>query len=136
MKYPSDLRVDVPAFTRQPEGDGVIIGHPPRAAFILLPREAVEVLDDLASGLTVGEAQARHVSRYGEAPDMEDFRVDSTNAASFGRGPKTATVASTCHPTLRATSISSGFRPKWPADYAGAQRSWPSRRSWARLWEP
>ncbi len=51
----------------------MIIGHPPRAAFILLPREAVEVLDDLASGLTVGEAQARHVSRYGEAPDMEDF---------------------------------------------------------------
>jgi hypothetical protein len=72
-RYPLDTHVRVESLSRQLEHDGVLIGRSDTATFLLLPREAVEILDDLAAGLTVGEAQRRHVERYGEIPDLEDL---------------------------------------------------------------
>jgi putative peptide zinc metalloprotease protein len=71
--YSQDTLVSVRPFTRQPEGEDVVIGRPETGVFIAIPSEAVEVLDHLAQGRTVGEAADLHRSKYGEAPDMEDF---------------------------------------------------------------
>lgn len=72
-RYPRDSRVHVETFSRQPEPDGVLVGRKDTATFLLLPPEAVRILDDLASGLTVGEAQRRYEEQHGETPDMEDL---------------------------------------------------------------
>jgi putative peptide zinc metalloprotease protein len=72
-RYSSDTHVHVEVLSRQPEPDGVLVGRRDTATFLLLPPEAVEILDDLASGMTVGEAQRRYVERHGETPDMEDL---------------------------------------------------------------
>jgi hypothetical protein len=76
MRFPPGARVEVPGFTRQPEGADVIVGHPARAVFLRVPAAAAEVLDDLANGLTVGEAAELHHQRYAETADLEDFLSD------------------------------------------------------------
>jgi putative peptide zinc metalloprotease protein len=73
LRYSSDTRVHVEVLSRQPEPDGILVGRKDTATFLLLPLEAVEILDDLAAGLTVGEAQARYLERHGETADMEDL---------------------------------------------------------------
>jgi len=65
--------VTIVPFTRQPDGDDVIIGLPNLGVFLVLPKEGVEILDDLAAGKTVGEAQEGYQQRYGETLDMDDF---------------------------------------------------------------
>jgi putative peptide zinc metalloprotease protein len=71
--YTQDTQVSVASFSRQTEGDGVIIGIAETGAFLVLPADAVEILDHLAAGKTVGEAQAAYLQKYGENPDMADF---------------------------------------------------------------
>lgn len=66
-------RVTVLPFTRQAEGAEVVIGRPETGVFLVLPAEAVEVLDDLAAGRTVDEAQRLYRERHGETPDVEDL---------------------------------------------------------------
>lgn len=73
MRYPSDQRVIIEPLTRQPDPDGILVGRKDLGIFLLLPADAVEVLDDLAAGKTVGETQALYRSRHGETPEMEDF---------------------------------------------------------------
>lgn len=72
-RYAADSHVLVESLARQPEPDGILVGRKDLGTFLLLPADAVDVLDDLAAGLTVGEAQLRHHQRHGETPDMEDF---------------------------------------------------------------
>jgi putative peptide zinc metalloprotease protein len=74
-RYPSDSRVIVEPLARQPDTDGVLVGRKDTAVFLLLPADAVEVLDDLAAGCTVAEAQQRHFTRHGEVADIEDLLV-------------------------------------------------------------
>lgn len=74
-RYSADTHVLVETLSRQPEPDGILVGRKDTATFLLLPAEAVEILDDLASGLTVGEAQQRYRERHGETPDIEDLLV-------------------------------------------------------------
>lgn len=65
--------VHVPAFSRQPEDDEVVIGHPLRGSFLALPKEAVEILDLLAAGRSVAEARDEFALRHGETPDVQDL---------------------------------------------------------------
>jgi hypothetical protein len=83
-RFSPDSRVFVEALTRQPERDGVLVGRPEHGTFLVLPADAVEVLDDLARGATVGEAQSRSRERHGETPDLESF-LTTLEARGFVR---------------------------------------------------
>src|SRR5436305_7789311 len=72
-QYERNQRVFVYPFTRQPDGDEVVVGRVDTATYLALPPEAVELLDLLAAGYTVGDAQDAFAARHGEVPDMEDF---------------------------------------------------------------
>jgi putative peptide zinc metalloprotease protein len=65
--------VTVEPFTRQLEGDEVIIGRIETGIFLAVPPEAVELLEDLARGKTVGEAANIYRQKHGETPDLDDF---------------------------------------------------------------
>jgi putative peptide zinc metalloprotease protein len=71
--FDHDRRVEVYPFSRQADGDAIIIGRRDTSTFLALPAEAVEILDTLAKGQSVGEASAQYRARHGETPDMEDF---------------------------------------------------------------
>jgi hypothetical protein len=68
----SDL-IEVQPFTRQQEGEEVVIGLPAENVFLSLPDEALEILDSLARGTTVGEAQAEFARAHGIEPDVDDL---------------------------------------------------------------
>jgi putative peptide zinc metalloprotease protein len=68
--FTQETKVVVQPFSRQIEGSEVVIGLPKSSLFLALPTDAVEVLDDLASGNTVGQAQELYRERYGEVPDL------------------------------------------------------------------
>lgn len=72
-RYGPDTLVAVFPFTRQPEGDEIVIGRPETAVFVALPADGVELLDLLAAGKTVSEAQGHYQAQYGEVPDLDDF---------------------------------------------------------------
>lgn len=71
--YTTNSLVSVYPFTRQTEGDEVVIGIPGNDLFLVLPHDAVELLDYLASGKTIGEARSIYQDKYGEIPDLENF---------------------------------------------------------------
>lgn len=71
--YSKDALVIVEAFTRQPDGEDVIIGRIETGVFLAVPSEAVEVLDYLAQGKTIGEVSELYQQKYGEIPDLDDF---------------------------------------------------------------
>lgn len=73
--YTRDTFVHVLPFTRQHEGDEVIIGRVETGVFIAVPSGAVEILDHLASGKSVGETADLYRDAYGQAPDLDDFLV-------------------------------------------------------------
>ncbi len=73
VRYSSDTHVIVEPLTRQPDADGVMLGRKELGVYLLLPLEAVGVLDDLEAGHSVGEAQALYHRRHGETPEMEEF---------------------------------------------------------------
>jgi len=71
--FPRHVRVDVYPFSRQRDGEDLIIGRADLGSFAAVPAEAVEILDQLAEGRTVGEVQDLYETRYGETLDLEDF---------------------------------------------------------------
>jgi putative peptide zinc metalloprotease protein len=71
--YTPDTVVAVQPFTRQPEGDDVIIGVAETGVFLAVPPEAVELLEQFAQGKSVGEVSTLYQQRYGEVLDMDDF---------------------------------------------------------------
>lgn len=73
MAYALNDFVEVLPFTRQPEGDEVVIGRPEAGVFLALPAEAVEILDDLAAGQSVGAAQRNFERAHQETPDVADL---------------------------------------------------------------
>jgi putative peptide zinc metalloprotease protein len=68
-----DVFIEVYPFTRQVDGDEIVIGRLDTAVFLALLPDAVELLDHLADGKTVKQAQLLYQEKYGEIPDMEDF---------------------------------------------------------------
>lgn len=73
MPYVQQDLVEVLPFSRQPEGDEVVIGRPEAGVFLALPADAVEILDDLAAGRSVGAAQANFERAHQEIPDVADL---------------------------------------------------------------
>lgn len=71
--YARDTLVIVEPFTSQPDGDEVIIGKAETGVFLAVPAEAVELLEQLANGETVGEAADNYQKKYGAVPDLNDF---------------------------------------------------------------
>ena len=73
--YTSDTIVSVQPFTQQPEGEDVIIGRSEAGVFLAVPPEAVELLENLAQGKSIGEVSSLYQQKYGEIPDLDDFLV-------------------------------------------------------------
>jgi hypothetical protein len=71
--FPSTLHVTVLPFARRADGDEVIIANQSRTSFLSLPPDAVELLESLAAGLSVGETRAAYEQTYGVTPDVEDL---------------------------------------------------------------
>src|SRR5580692_11114846 len=71
--YTRDSIVAVRPFTRQREGDEVVIGSPETGDFLAVPPEAVELLDLLALGKSFGEVSDLYFQDTGETPDLEDL---------------------------------------------------------------
>jgi putative peptide zinc metalloprotease protein len=71
--YSRDSIVAVHPFTRQREGEEIVIGNPDTGVFLAVPPEAVDVIDLLATGKSVGEVSDLHFQKTGETPDLEDL---------------------------------------------------------------
>jgi hypothetical protein len=90
-RYPATSTFVTAPFTRQEDGDEVIIGLPAEGIFLALSPDAVELIDQLRDGKTLGEAEAFYTAKYGEVPDSEEliqaleqrgFLCDATRAAA------------------------------------------------------
>jgi putative peptide zinc metalloprotease protein len=68
--YDQESLVEIIPFTRQKDGDDIIIGNLDTAIFVAVPPGAVEVLDSLATGMSVRQAADRYRERHGEACDV------------------------------------------------------------------
>jgi hypothetical protein len=84
--YTRETIVTVKPFTRQPEGEDVIIGNAESGVFLAVPPEAVELLDCLAQGKSVGEAQQFYHEKYGEIPDLDEFLELLETKGMIGNG--------------------------------------------------
>ncbi|HEY2498414.1 MAG TPA: hypothetical protein VGK24_15225 [Candidatus Angelobacter sp.] len=71
--YALDTVVSVGRFTRQPDGEDILIGNLENGTFLAVPAEAVEVLDYLAQGRTLQQASEFCREKYGEPLDIDDF---------------------------------------------------------------
>jgi len=71
--YTRDSIVAVRPFTRQREGEEVVIGSPKTGVFLAVPPVAVELLDLLAMGKSLGEVSDLYFQDTGETPDLEDL---------------------------------------------------------------
>lgn len=81
ISFSSDSRVDVYPFTRQSDGDEIVIGRSDLNAYVSLPPDAIEILDQLAAGMTLQEAEDAYRARHGETPDLVAFLQE---LATFG----------------------------------------------------
>lgn len=73
MGYEKSDLVEVQKFTRQGDGEEIVIGLPVANVYLALPAEALEILDSLARGKTVGETQAEFAKAHGMEPDIDDL---------------------------------------------------------------
>jgi putative peptide zinc metalloprotease protein len=101
-QYTGDILVAVYPFTRQSEGEEVVIGRTDTAVFLVLPSDAVELLDYLADGKTVSQALSLYQEKYGEVPDIEEL-LDFLEGKGFvqlrEKNGNTAFVSSAEKPT-------------------------------------
>jgi putative peptide zinc metalloprotease protein len=68
-----ESRVQVFPFSRQPDGEEVIIGRPETGVFLAVPPDAVDVLDELAAGKPIGDVERAYEATHGETLDLTDF---------------------------------------------------------------
>lgn len=71
--YSPETRVEVYPFTRQPDGEQVIIGQQETNTFLSVSPDSIEVLDLLAEGRSVAEVREIYECRYGEPVDLKEF---------------------------------------------------------------
>jgi hypothetical protein len=71
--YTRETVIVVRPFTRQREGEDVIIGCTETGGFLAVDPEAVELLEQLGQGSSVGEVSDRYQETHGEAPDLDHF---------------------------------------------------------------
>lgn len=103
--FSDPARVEVHPFSRQRDGDEIVIGRADTGVFLALPAETVEILDDLSAGKTVGEARERYRQRHDETPDLSEF-LEALAAKGFvteagGSGPGAAAVPSPAVPQMK-----------------------------------
>jgi len=72
-QFPLDAPVAVRPFAARREGPSVTIGDVSRQVFLTVPAEALDIMDALAAGKTVGETVALYEQTHGETPDIQDF---------------------------------------------------------------
>src|SRR5947209_1489413 len=72
-RFKPDCIVRVRAFTRQQDASEIVIGLPADGVFLALSPDAVELLDLLVSGKTVGDAADLYTAKYSEVPDLESL---------------------------------------------------------------
>jgi hypothetical protein len=114
--FSQDQRITVLPFSRQSQGEEVIIGMVETGQFLAVPPDAVEILEDLAGGATVGEAQAHYRERYGETPEIEDFLVIMEARGFVRRGA-----------ALEAPASVAGGPGERPAHFASLSTAWARR---------
>ncbi len=73
MGYKKSDLIEVQRFTCQGDGEDIVIGLPAANVYLALPAQAIEILDSLANGKTVGEAQAEFAGAHGVEPDIDDL---------------------------------------------------------------
>src|SRR5262249_48614272 len=71
--YTAEMNVAVFPFSRQEEGEEVVIGRADTGVFLSMPPDAVEILDLLAAGKTVGRAQEIYRAKYGLVAEMDEL---------------------------------------------------------------
>ncbi|HZU32523.1 MAG TPA: hypothetical protein VFB79_15505, partial [Candidatus Angelobacter sp.] len=69
----TNAKVVVETFTRQRDGEDIIIGRPEVGSFLAIPSEAIDALDLLARGKTIGEVGQYYLDKDGEVPDLTEF---------------------------------------------------------------
>jgi len=77
-----ESRVQFLPFTRQADGLEVVVGRLETSTFLALPLEAFEVMELLAAGKTLREAQEIFAAQHGEIPDVE-FLVEVLAGKGF-----------------------------------------------------
>jgi hypothetical protein len=109
--YTRDTVISVQPFTRQVEGEDVIIGRVETGVFLAIPFEAVEVLDALAQGKTIGEVSDLYQQKYGEAPDLDDFLHELESKGIVGpRGQDESGAGATSKATVQ---LPRGWGGRW-----------------------
>lgn len=103
-RYPSQSRVHVEHFQRRLDGDEIIIGLPEVGSFVALPPEAVELLDLLASGKRVHEAEALYEAKHGERPATEEL-LEALEARGFVQPAQGPSGASAVAPAQASTAL-------------------------------
>ena len=71
--YPPDSLVTLRPFTHRRDGDTMHIGNLDREVVLEIPPDALDILNWLNEGRTVGEAAERYREKHGETPDIDDF---------------------------------------------------------------
>ena len=71
--YTRETTVSVPKFSRQQEGEEVVIGNPMTGIFVSVSPDVVELLDLLAAGKTLGQISDLYLESTGVTPDLEDL---------------------------------------------------------------
>jgi hypothetical protein len=98
--FTSSTQVLVHPFTRQPQGGEIVVGRPELGVFLAIPAYAVDLLDALVQGKTVGEAQDLHRAQYGEDADLPDF-LDVLERRGFVQPRHSAARAPVASPSAR-----------------------------------
>src|SRR5579859_3282919 len=82
--YPPDTVLRVPPFQHRLEGDAVTIGATDRHVFVSVPAPALDILQDLAAGHSIGDTARRYEERTGREVDIDGF-VAALEAEGFVR---------------------------------------------------
>lgn len=123
METASDCqRFTVAPFTRLHEDGEVIVGRPEIGTFLVVEPSAVEVLDWLAEGATVGEIRHRYLQRYGEPPEIQPLLERLETDGFVQRESESDRPAEAC-----------GARPRGPTRF---HLEWISPRLARRLLGP
>jgi hypothetical protein len=120
-----DEQLIVLPFTRQLDGTEVNIGRADGANFLALPHDAVEILDDLAAGCTISEAQAQHQKRHGELADVLGL-VIALEAEGFVRWAEVAADSNAHNNGKKTGSYLVRFHcARFPQTWGQRIFSWP-----------
>lgn len=75
INYNSDSKVIFHEFNRQTEEEEVVIQSPKTGVSLVLPIEALEIIDGLLDEKTIGEVKNDYYDKHREIPDIEDLLI-------------------------------------------------------------